>query len=142
MELGLAGSLLQSPPVAHLAGALVGIGVDSWVGVLGWGLGAGPWAQFRHALWPQLAPGVLASLVTCFSLSLDDFLITFFVKGFDQMTLPVQIFSMLRLRVAPEVYSLSFLLFCISTTVVLLSQLWLNSDKKSLRKKTFVTPAA
>lgn len=94
-------------------------------------LGAGRWHVFRHALLPQLAPGLAASLVTAFSLSLDDFLITYFVKGLDQMTLPIQIYSMLKVRIGPEIYALSLILFCISIVAVLLSQIWLHARKTS-----------
>jgi len=93
-------------------------------------LGAGRLSVLRHALLPQLVPGLVASFVTCFSLSLDDFLISFFVKGIDQMTLPIQIYSMLKVKIGPEIYALSLILFCISLTGVLLSQLWLTSRQK------------
>lgn len=89
-----------------------------------WDLGASPFQVFRHGIFPQLKPGLMASLVTCFALSLDDFLITFFVKGLDQMTLPVQIFSMVRIRISPEIYALSLILFCLSLICVLFTQLW------------------
>src|SRR5262249_41573008 len=44
-------------------------------------LGASGWSLFRHAVLPQIAPGLFSSFVTCLALSLDDFLISFFVKG-------------------------------------------------------------
>ncbi len=93
-------------------------------------LGARRLSQFRHALFPQLVPGILASLVTCFSLSFDDFLISFFTKGLDQMTLPIQIYSMMKIRMKEEIYALSLVLFCISMGLVLVSQLCLSSKKK------------
>lgn len=89
-------------------------------------LGAGRWGILRHALLPQIAPGLLASFITTFALSLDDFLISFFVKGIDQMILPIQIYGMLKIQITPEVYALSVLLFCISIAGVLASQLWFS----------------
>jgi spermidine/putrescine transport system permease protein len=86
-------------------------------------LGAPNRAVFRHALLPQLLPGLVASVATSFALSLDDFLISFFIKGMDQVTLPIKIFSMLRLSVGVEIYTLSIFLCGISILGVLVSQL-------------------
>ena len=87
--------------------------------------GARGWSVFRHAIWPQIAPAALASFISGFSLSLDDFLVSFFNKGLDQDLLPIRLYSALRLKVAPGLYAVSALLFCLSTACVLVSQLWL-----------------
>lgn len=87
-------------------------------------LGAGPVQVFRHAILPQLIPGIVAGAMMAFSLSLDDFLITFFVKGIDQITLPIKVYSMMHLRIGPEIYALSVVLFAISLVSVLFTQLW------------------
>jgi spermidine/putrescine transport system permease protein len=94
-------------------------------------LGAGPIGVFRHAVIPQLIPGIVAGAMMAFSLSLDDFLITFFVKGIDQLTLPIKIYSMMHLRIGPEIYALSVVLFAISLMSVLFTQLWYVRSKKS-----------
>ena len=94
-------------------------------------LGASRFHVLRHAVIPQLAPGLLASFLTCFSLSLDDFLISFFVKGLSQMTLPIQVYSMMKTRIGPEIYALSLILFCISLFAVLVSQLWFKTKPVS-----------
>jgi len=93
-------------------------------------LGAGAISIFRHAVFPQLVPGLLASSMMAFSLSLDDFLISFFVKGIEQVTLPIKIYSMMRLRIGPEIYALSVILFCISLISVLITQVWLTKSQK------------
>jgi spermidine/putrescine transport system permease protein len=87
-------------------------------------LGAGSVQVFRHAVLPQLMPGIVAGAMMAFSLSLDDFLITFFVKGIDQLTLPIKVYSMMHLRIGPEIYALSVVLFGISVASVLFTQLW------------------
>jgi len=94
-------------------------------------LGASRFAIFRHALFPQLLPGIVASSVMAFSLSLDDFLISFFVKGIDEVTLPIKIYSMMRHKIGPEIYALSVVLFCISVFSVLISQVWYLKTQKS-----------
>lgn len=88
--------------------------------------GANAWQVFRHAFLPQLIPGFVASGLMVFSLSLDDFFISSFLKSLDQMTLPIQIFSMMRVRIGPEVYALAVLLFCLSLVTVLTSRFWLE----------------
>ncbi len=92
-------------------------------------LGAPNRAVFRHALLPQLLPGLIASFATAFALSLDDFLISFFIKGMDQVTLPIKIFSMLRLSVGVEIYTLSLFLCGISILGVLVSQLCFKKNR-------------
>lgn len=94
-------------------------------------LGAGAFGVFRHALLPQLMPGIVAGAMMAFSLSLDDFLITFFVKGIDQLTLPVKIYSMMHLRLGPEIYALSVVLFAISLVSVIFTQLWYARSQRS-----------
>ena len=92
-------------------------------------LGAKPLTVFRHAIWPQLLPSLAAGAMFAFSLSLDDFLISFFVKGIDEMTLPVKLYSMMRLRIGEEIYALSVVLFGFSCASVLITQVWLTRSK-------------
>lgn len=87
-------------------------------------LGASGWKLIVFGYWPQLKPAVLGAFVSCFALSLDDFLVSFFVKGLDQNLLPVTLYSMMRVSLQPEVYALASLLFCVSLLVVLLSGVW------------------
>jgi|GEM_PF-3555722 len=96
-------------------------------------LGASTSSVFRHALLPQLLPGLIASFATCFALSLDDFLISFFIKGMDQMTLPIKIFSMLHLKIGLEIYTLSLFLCGISIVGVLVSQLCFKRNRSALQ---------
>ena len=96
-------------------------------------LGARPVSVFRHGALPQIIPSLLTSFVLSFSLSFDDFLVTFFVKGIDQVTMPIKIYSMIRLKIGTEVYALSVLLFLISVACVLMTQLWVLKSQKRLR---------
>jgi spermidine/putrescine transport system permease protein len=91
-------------------------------------LGANPWQVFRHGILPQIFPALVAGFLMAFSLSLDDFLISFFVKGIDQITLPVKIYSMMRLKIGEEIYALSVVLFGFSITSVIISQLCLKKS--------------
>lgn len=91
-------------------------------------LGANGWQVFRHGIFPQISPAIVAGFFMAFSLSLDDFLLSFFVKGVDQMTLPVKIYSMMRLKIGEEIYALSLLLFLFSSASVIISRLCLKKS--------------
>ncbi len=77
-------------------------------------LGAGEWQVFRDILIPHMAPGLLAGALLAFTLSLDDFVITFFTAGPDTVTFPVKVYSMVRFSVTPEVNAASTVLVAIT----------------------------
>lgn len=83
-------------------------------------LGAGPWRTFRHVTLPGIAPGVLAAGLLVFALSIDDYVITSFVAGVGSTTLPVQIYSMVKSGLSPEINAVSTLLL-VATSLLLLS---------------------
>ncbi|MFZ0547600.1 MAG: ABC transporter permease [Candidatus Promineifilaceae bacterium] len=84
-------------------------------------LGANEWVTFRRITLPLLAPGIVAGALMAFTLSLDDFVITFFVSGPGSTTLPVQVYSMIKFGVTPEVNALSTLMLLGSTILVIIS---------------------
>lgn len=86
-------------------------------------LGANPWQTFRHITLPLLSPGIVSGALLAFTLSLDDFVITFFMAGPNSTTLPVQVYSMIRVGVTPEINALSTLMFLGSTLLVIISLL-------------------
>lgn len=84
-------------------------------------LGASPWRTFRHVTLPLVLPGILAGFLMSFTLSIDDFVITFFVAGVGVSTLPLQIYSMLKVAVTPEVNAVSTLLMALTLTLIALA---------------------
>jgi spermidine/putrescine transport system permease protein len=84
-------------------------------------LGANAWQSFRRITLPLLMPGVISGALLAFTLSLDDFVITFFVAGPGSTTLPVRVYSMIRFGVSPEVNAISTLMFVGSTLLVVIS---------------------
>ncbi|WP_324262088.1 ABC transporter permease [Altererythrobacter sp. H2] len=80
-------------------------------------LGASEWQAFRDVLLPHMRPALVAGALLAFTLSLDDFVITFFTAGPDTITFPVKVYSMVRFSVTPEVKAASTLLIVL--TVVL-----------------------
>jgi spermidine/putrescine transport system permease protein len=86
-------------------------------------LGADEWTTFRRITLPLLMPGIVAGALLAFTLSLDDFVITFFVSGPGSTTLPVRVYSMIKFGVTPEVNAISTLMLLGSTLLVVVSLL-------------------
>ena len=80
-------------------------------------LGASEWQVFRDVLIPHIKPALVAGALLSFTLSLDDFVITYFTSGPDTITFPVKVYSMVRFSVTPEVNAASTLLIIL--TVIL-----------------------
>lgn len=83
-------------------------------------LGATPWQAFRLVTLPQIMPGILAGGLMAFTLSIDDFVITFFTAGVGSSTLPLQIYSMIKIAVTPEVNAISTLLMVLTLCLIVL----------------------
>ena len=84
-------------------------------------LGATPAQAFRWVTLPLIMPGVVAGALMAFTLSLDDFVITFFTAGAGSSTLPLQIYSMVKIAVTPEVNAVSTLLMLLTLTLILVA---------------------
>lgn len=80
-------------------------------------LGASQWQTFWHITFPYMVPGVIAGALLAFTLSLDDFVITFFTSGPGSTTFPVKVYSMVRFSVTPEVNAASTVLIVITLAV-------------------------
>jgi spermidine/putrescine transport system permease protein len=85
-------------------------------------LGAGWWATARKVLLPMLAPGLAAGGLLAFTLSVDDFVITFFVAGPGATTLPIRVYSMIKHGATPLINALSTILLVLTFTIVIISQ--------------------
>lgn len=80
-------------------------------------LGASEYRVFRDVVVPHMKPGLIAGALLAFTLSLDDFVITFFTSGPDTVTFPVKIYSMVRFSVTPEVNAASTVLILLTLVV-------------------------
>jgi len=89
---------------------------------------ATPWQTFRHVTLPLLGPGILAGAMLAFVISLDDVIITEFVKSGGQDTLPTYMLGQLRRTMTPEVNAISTALLAL--TVVLLTAFFLLTRKR------------
>ncbi|ACM23389.1 ABC transporter permease [Thermotoga neapolitana] len=70
-------------------------------------LGSTDFQVFYRVIIPNLVPGIVAAFLLAFTLSIDDFVITFFVAGPGSTTLPIQIYSMIRFGISPTVNAIS-----------------------------------
>ena len=93
-------------------------------------LGASEWQTFRDVLIPHMRPGLVAGALLAFTLSLDDFVITFFTSGPDTVTFPVKVYSMVRFSVTPEVNAASTALIVITLVLTTLA-LWMQNRSQS-----------
>ena len=92
-------------------------------------LGASEWQTFRDVILPFMKPGVVAGALLAFTLSLDDFVITFFTSGPDTVTFPVKVYSMVRFSVTPEVNAASTVLVVITVIATFFAMKFQAPDK-------------
>ena len=92
-------------------------------------LGAGPFTAFRTVTLPLMAPALVAGWLLAFTLSFDDLVIASFVSGPSGTTLPVLVFSALRLGLTPEINALGTVILALATTCVALAALLLRAGR-------------
>jgi spermidine/putrescine transport system permease protein len=80
-------------------------------------LGAGRWLTFRRITLPLLTPGVIAGAALAFTISMDEFNVTYFIIGVKNNTLPIMIYSSLRFGISPELNAISTLILFMSMLV-------------------------
>ena len=98
-------------------------------------LGCTPMQAFWKVELPSIMPGVVSGLIMAFTLSLDDFVISYFTTGSGFETLPIRIYSMTKKRVTPDMYALSTLIFIAVLTLLILSNLAGGKSGKKSRTK-------
>lgn len=99
-------------------------------------LGAGPVYGFFRVVFPQLISGIVSGFFMAFTMSMDDFVITYFTKGAGVNTLSTMIYGEIRKGIKPEMYALSTLIFIVIFVILLLANyLPERISKKSMAKK-------
>ena len=93
-------------------------------------LGANEWTTFRRVTFPMILPGILSGGLLAFTLSLDDFVITFFTNGPGSTTLPIYVYGLLRRIITPQVNALSTVWILTVFIAVLLLQVLQNREQK------------
>ena len=98
-------------------------------------LGCTPLQAFFKVVLPAIMPGIISGLMMAFTLSVDDFIISYFVSGTTSQTLPIRIFSMTKRRVTPDMYALSTLIFLAILALLVISNIISARGDKKLSKK-------
>jgi len=99
-------------------------------------LGAGPVGTFFRVTLPLILPGIVAGALLVFTLSIDDYVVTSFVAGVGATTLPLQIYSMIKVGVTPEVNAVSALLLVFTVLMIAVSQRLQQKPQEPGGKKT------
>ena len=97
-------------------------------------LGCTPFQAFCKVELPAILPGIISGFIMAFTLSLDDFVISYFTTGNGFETLPIRIYSMTKKRVTPDMYALSTLIFIAVLVLLILSNLAQGDGKKKTRR--------
>jgi spermidine/putrescine transport system permease protein len=99
-------------------------------------LGASEFQAFWHLTLPLIAPGVIAAAMLAFTLSLDDFVVSFFTSGPGSTTLPILIYSSVKRGITPDINALSTLIIIVSLVATITATLLQQSSKyKSLKSE-------
>lgn len=99
-------------------------------------LGCTPVSAFFKVVLPNISSGIITGLIMAFTLSLDDFIISYFVTGPKFQTLPIVIFSMTKKKVKPDMYALSTLIFVTVLALLILMNV-MQARAENKQKKQF-----
>ncbi len=108
--------------------------LDRSLGEAAMDLGCTPMRAFFRAELPEIMPGIVTGAIMAFTLSLDDFVISYFTAGTGFMTLPIRIYSMTKKTVTPKMYALATIIFFVTMALLLISNVVDNEDNKKLRE--------
>ena len=86
-------------------------------------LGADEVTTFRRITLPLIMPGIAGGALLAFTVSFDNFLITYLLAGSEVMTIPVHIYSMIRFEFTPKIHAISTVIIFVSVSLILVSQL-------------------
>ena len=95
-------------------------------------LGCTPLKAFFKAELPEIMPGVITGLIMAFTMSLDDFVISYFTSGNGFQTLPIRIYNMTKKTVTPKMYALATIIFFVILTLLMISNLY---DEESIQRR-------
>lgn len=126
----VAGHVVVTLPFATVAVASRLYGFDRSLEDAAADCGATPAQTFRHVTLPLIFPGILAAALFTFTLSFDEFIVTFMTTG-TQKTLPMYIWGYVRYAVTPKINALATLVLCASFVLIMTSQLLLRRSSRT-----------
>ena len=95
-------------------------------------LGCTPARAFIKVTLPEIFPGILTGAIMAFTMSLDDFVISYFTTGAGFQTLPIRIYNMTKKTVTPKMYALATITFFVILALLLISTL---TDRDALERR-------
>jgi spermidine/putrescine transport system permease protein len=96
------------------------VGFDRHLEEAAMDLGANEWTTFRKVTLPLIAPAILAALLLCFAISIDDFVVTYFNSG-SEVTFPLFVWGAARIGAPPQVNVIGTAIFVIAVTLMLIN---------------------
>lgn len=96
-------------------------------------LGCTPLRAFLKVEIPEILPGVITGMIMAFTLSLDDFVISYFTTGNGFQTLPIRIYNMTKKTVTPKMYALATIIFFVILALLLVSNLSDSDGSQSIK---------
>lgn len=84
---------------------------------------------------PEIMPGIVTGLIMAFTMSLDDFVISYFTSGNGFQTLPIRIYNMTKKTVTPKMYALASIIFFVILTLLLFTNLSDNEESRELKRQ-------
>ena len=96
-------------------------------------LGCTPMGAFLKVELPEILPGIITGAIMAFTLSLDDFVISYFTSGNGFETLPIRIYAMTKKAVTPKMYALATIIFFVTLALLLISNFVDSADQKRLQ---------
>ncbi len=109
--------------------------MDSHIYEAAMDLGCNPMQAFCKVVLPQIMPGIITGMIMSFTMSIDDFVISYFAGGTTQ-TLPIAVYSMTRKIISPEINALSTVLFLVVFVLLIVINLRQAKDKELEKSKT------
>ncbi|MBQ4426761.1 MAG: ABC transporter permease [Oscillospiraceae bacterium] len=98
-------------------------------------LGCTPVEAFFKVTLPEIMPGVITGAIMAFTMSLDDFVISYFTSGAGFQTLPIRIYNMTKKTVTPKMYALATIIFFVILALLLISNLTDEPKEKKLHRR-------
>ena len=98
-------------------------------------LGCSPFKAFLKVELHEMLPGIVTGAIMAFTMSLDDFVISYFTSGTGFETLPIRIYGMTKKTVTPKMYALATIIFFVTLSLLLISNFISNSGDEDSRKK-------
>lgn len=98
-------------------------------------LGCTPFRAFLKVEIPEILPGIITGAIMAFTLSLDDFVISYFTSGNGFETLPIRIYGMTKKTVTPKMYALATIIFIVTLSLLLISNFIDNKGRESTEKE-------